>query len=250
VYHQVQLMVLKALHSRGVNLAIAVEWLPATAQPILDRYLAREIDDATFVHQSQWRRRWGHNFKHYAPILHWARQNKVPIWALNAPRGLARAVRIYGKNGIPRKFRKHRPPLNTGNTAHRRFVRRMLEHVQSVHRGHQHLFTEKGFERYYLAQLVWDESMSRNLVKRLKSAAGRDKTAVVFAGLGHVAHGHGVPLRAGKLLGKGFKIVLPVPPGQMGQRSKLLRQQHYPRKRADLLWEPPAAGLQMVRTEK
>ena len=97
-------------------------------------------------------------------------------------------------------------------------------------------------ERYYLAQLVRDEAMSRNLALRLQSPEGRGKQAVVMAGAGHIAYGHGIPSRARALLGKPFRIILPVLAGKMMDHHKLLRKKTYPLKRGDLLWEAPYVG--------
>jgi uncharacterized iron-regulated protein len=246
-YHQVQLNVLKALRRHQVDLAIGIEWLPTGAQQALDDWIAGKIDDATFVHRSKWRKVWGHAFRHYAAIFKWARKHKIPMWALNAPRGLAKMVRIHGKEKLPAKWKKHVTPLDSGNEAHKAFVKKMFSHLKQAHPKHFHHSTDgKGFERYYLAQLVWDEAMSHNLARHLKSPEGRGKTAVVFAGVGHIAHGHGVPLRARELLDEPFKIVLPVPPGSMGKRHHWLKKKGYPNKRGDLLWEPPGKGTQMA----
>ena len=97
-------------------------------------------------------------------------------------------------------------------------------------------------DRYYLAQLVWDESMSRNLAERLGSDEGAGRTAVVLAGMGHIAYGLGVPLRAQQILKKPFAIVLPVARGKMGDHHPTLRKSGYPKKRGDLLWEAPISG--------
>lgn len=246
-YHQVQLNVLKALQRQKVDLAIAVEWLPADKQPALDDWIAGKIDAATFVHRSDWRKVWGHAFRHYAPILKWARKHKVPMWALNAPHGLARMVRIHGKEKLPPPWKKRVTALNTGNAAHQAFVSKLFSHLKHAHPHRFHHRTHgQGFDRYYLAQLVWDEAMSLNLVKHLKSPKGQGKTAVIFAGMGHVAHGHGVPFRAKALLGEPFKIVLPVAPGQMGKRRHLLHKVGYPTQRGDLLWEPSVKGAQVA----
>jgi len=247
-YHQVQLNVLKALHRQGVDMAIGIEWLPAGKQGALDDWIAGKIDDATFVYKSGWRKVWGHPFRHYAPILKWARKYRIPMWALNAPHGLAKMVRIHGKERLPARWKAQVTPLTTGNFAHKQFVKKMFSHIKHAHPHHFHHRSHgKGFDRYYMAQLVWDEAMSRNLVRHLKSPQGRGRTAVVLAGMGHVAHGHGIPLRAEALLGEAFKIVLPVIPGQMGKRRHLLGRTGYPNKRGDLLWEPSSRGAQMAQ---
>ena len=253
LHHRVQLEVLRTLAAAGVDLAVGVEWLPASSQPILDDYLAGRIEEPGLVQRLDWKHIWGHDFANYAPLLRWAREAGVPMWALNAPAGLSARVAQVGVAGLTEGQRKALPPLDTGNEAHREFFRMMMAqnagHGHHQHR-HQHghgqdqapALDPAALERYYLAQLVWDESMSRNLAARLASPEGKGKTVVVLAGLGHVDHGHGIPLRAKKLTGLDFAIVLPVENGTMADQHHLLRRKGYPEQRADLLWEAPMVG--------
>ena len=269
VHHGVQLQVAKALLAQGQPIAIGVEWLPVETQGDLDEGLAGRITEKVFLDRAKWAKRWGHPYEHYRKILRWAKESRVPVWALNAPSGLSRAVAQHGPSGVPDKLKPYLPPLNTGNAAHEAFFREMMKHAAHGHgkakKGSkrtkpspEHGKAKKGgkgqkpphghgkrkapsLARYYLAQLVWDESMSRNLTRHLKSPAAAGRTAVVFAGLGHIDHAHGIPLRARKLLGLDFAIVLPAAAGKAHEFGALIGDKPYPKQRADLLWEAAPA---------
>ena len=223
LHQRVQLEVVRALHDAGARVAIAAEWLPAEAQPEIDAYIAKHTDEAAFLERVHWKHRWGFPFAAYAPIFRWARAAGVPVWALNAPPGLARKV----ARGVPLTDAERRvmPPLDTGNPEHEAFFRRRME---GASRGHPAM-RPGALDRYYRAQLLWDESMSRNLVRHLRAT---DRIAVVCAGLGHVDFGYGSPRRAERLLGQPGLIVLArpsaEPPPAAGQ--------------AHLLWIPPAGA--------
>ncbi len=240
VSHAAQLDVLRRMHAVGRPIAIAVEWLPAQAQPTLDRYLAGELDEQAFQREVDWAGTWGHPFHHYAPILRFARAKAIPVWGVDAPHGLARQVGRVGVEGLSEAERAQLPGLDTGNDAHRTWFRELMSALMSQHGhgGHGPLDDAK-LDRYYLAQLTRDELMSEHLAARL-AGAPPDLTAVVLAGRGHVAFGHGVPLRASVLTGAGFAIVLPEASDQVTLPLEA-SPQDYPARPGDLVWvmSPP-----------
>ncbi len=255
-HHKVQLEVLRTMQLAGADLAVGIEWLPAAVQPAIDAWFSGRIDEQQFLKQADWKHNWGHHYDKYGPILRWARQQGVPVWALNVENAVPKAVASHGPKYVNSKIKPKLPPLDTANDAHRAFFKAMMERVKHGHRGRKHKHEHRGhhkghkhkhshpllpkMERYYLAQLVRDETMARNLSQRLKGAPAR--TAVVLAGLGHIDPGYGVPSRARKLLDADFVIVLPVQHDKIGDHGLLLGKTRYPKKRADLLWEAPVSG--------
>ncbi len=260
-HHRVQLEVLEAMRSAGADLAIGIEWLPIEAQPAVDAWFSGAIDEEAFLKQADWKRNWGHAWDQYGLILRWARRHGVPVWALNVDRSVPKAVASHGPKYVSKAIKAKLPPMDTANEPHRRFFKAMMERVAHAHRGHKHRRPHKHhaprkghrhqkpvhkhpllpkMERYYLAQVSRDETMAQTLARQLKATPAR--TAVVFAGLGHIDHGYGIPLRARKLLGEGFEIVLPVENNKMSEQGLLLNKKAYPAKRADLLWEAPPVG--------
>ena len=97
-------------------------------------------------------------------------------------------------------------------------------------------FSDTTLDHYYLAQLVWDETMSRNVARLLADPAHPRRTVVVLAGLGHIAHGFGVPLRTSALTGLPFAVVVPVPADELATHAPWTGPAPYPEREADVLW--------------
>ncbi|MFT7621286.1 MAG: putative iron-regulated protein, partial [Myxococcota bacterium] len=137
-HHRVQLEVLEALRLDGADLALGIEWLPSEVQPAIDAWFSGVIDEKGFLRQANWKHNWGHHWKHYGPILRWARRHGVPVWALNAPNRLARAVVKLGPKRLPPELARLMPPMDTGNAPHREFFRVQMERVKHAHGRHGH----------------------------------------------------------------------------------------------------------------
>ncbi len=236
--HAVQVEVAEAMRSSGRPLVVGVEWLPAAANPALADWVEGRLDEAAFLRTVDWERVWGHSAALYRPIFEWARRHSVRMVGLNPPPGLAEAV----GRGRPLSAEQTAvlPPLTSGYHAHREaFAERFLAHAHA--HGHGHPFRPETLERYYKAQLVRDETMALAVIAEARPGG----TVLVFAGAGHVDHGFGVPERAAGLAGPGlgpFRIVLPVPSGELPDRAQLVTSAPYPTRRADWLWEAPRAG--------
>lgn len=235
-YHAVQRAVLERLAGEGRELVVAVEWLPASGGDTVAAWLSGDAPVAALAEALDWKHRWGHDFAAYAPIFTWAREHGVRVIPVNAERGLARAVARGAVAELPEDQRAALPPLDTGNPPHRAFFDALMHAAMAGHGGHA--LPTAVMDRYYLAQLVWDETMSRNVAALLDEDDASGPTVVVFAGGGHIRHGLGVPRRVAALTGLPFAIVLPMP------RDELASQPWpgavaYPEREADVLWVVP-----------
>jgi uncharacterized iron-regulated protein len=262
-YQETQLEVVRSLHQSGARIGIGIEWLPMESQKLINAYITGSITEDEFIRRVNWKHLWGHNFEAYRPIFRFARSNRIPIWALDAPHGLARAVGRFGITKLPPKWRPLLPALNTKNRAHREFFEAMMSAVAHAHRGHKHGHghghhrhkkpSAKGetmMDKYYTAQVLRDEYMAKNLVRHLARPENKERIAVVFAGIGHTDFALGIPLRAARLLSAPFRIVLPVPNGKIDANTNLLRNKPYPLRRADYLWEAPSHRPHLVYKER
>lgn len=239
-HHAVQLEVAELLRQAGRRVTIGVEWLPASANPALEAWVAGRGDEAALLRAVDWQHAWGQSFDLFRPIFAFARRYGVPLVGLNPAAGLAEAVAV-GRT-LPPALQAQLPPLDTGNEPHRKaFLQRFLQHA-SAH-GHGHPFSPAILDRYYRAQLVRDETMALGVL----ALAREDTTVVVFAGLGHIDNSLGIPERAAAGLagqpGAGpFRIVLPLLPGELQERGAVIGDAPYPTRRADWLWEAPRVG--------
>jgi uncharacterized iron-regulated protein len=195
-HHAAQLEVLERVYAQDAELALGFEMLPQTAQADLDAYLRGELDDKAFAEKVEWKKTWGYPFGLYKPLFQFARDHKLPAFALNAPRELARAV---SHDTLTDEQKKQLPEMKPGPAAHRELVREAFG-------GHPHRrFADARFELFYRAQLVWGESMAERTAAALKA----NKRIIVFAGDGHVRR-WAVPERAARRGAKPYLIVLPV----------------------------------------
>jgi len=95
--HQAQAAVIRRLAAAGVLPAIGLEMVPADYQGVLDAFNAGTITLAELPAKLDWKTTWGFDFELYAPIFEAAREYKLPVYALNASKGLARKV---GRQGL------------------------------------------------------------------------------------------------------------------------------------------------------
>jgi uncharacterized iron-regulated protein len=108
--------------------------------------------------------------------------------ALNAPREITRKVAREGLDALTPEERATVPPLDLTVEAHRAFVREAFG-------AHGAQMDAAKFERFYTAQVVWDETMAEGVARWL-AAAGPGSRMVVVAGNGHVQGRHAIPARA------------------------------------------------------
>jgi uncharacterized iron-regulated protein len=200
--HAAQLAVLERAYAVDPSVGIGLEMLPRTLQPVLDRYVRGEIDETAFLAEVDWSKTWGYPWGLYRPLIEFCREHKLRAFALNAPRALTKAVAHEGLEALTPELKKDLPELKPGPAAHRELVR-------EAYGGHPHKrFADHRFERFYAAQLVWDETMADRVAAAL-SGPGAPKRLVVLAGDGHVRR-FAIPDRAARRGAQPYIVVLPV----------------------------------------
>lgn len=186
-HHDLQLAVIQALHRAGHDLAIGVEWFQFPYQDDLDDYLAGRIDDAEMLHRAEYFSRWRFDYRLYRPIIQYARDNNIPLLALNAPREATDAVSKHGVDKVPKAVKPLLPSsYDRSDDAYR-------ESLKAVFEAHSIPGHKQNFDRFMDVQLTWDETMAEQSARYL--SANPEKTLVVLAGTGHVMYDHGIPQR-------------------------------------------------------
>jgi len=100
-HHRWELSTLAALHGRKPDMIIGFESFPRRVQPILDQWVAGELDAHAFLEAVDWDTIWGFDPNLYLPLFYFARQNRVPMLALNVDRDFVSRVRREGWAAIP-----------------------------------------------------------------------------------------------------------------------------------------------------
>jgi uncharacterized iron-regulated protein len=200
--HALQLKVARALLERHPQLAIGVEMVPRTLQPVLDRWVKGLLSEEDLLEELAWEETWGHDFALYRPLFQLTRDHRLPMVALNAPGDLVRKVARDGLAGLDARERSQLAVrFLDDDPRHRAFV-------EEEFRSHAHGGFEN-FQHFYEAQLAWDETMAETLAQWLRDHA--DFQVLVLAGKGHVNYRFGVPERTKRRLEHRYAIVVPMP---------------------------------------
>ena len=185
-HHLVQLEIIQQLHAIHPKLAIGMEAFQQPFQGYLDAYIAGEMDEREFLRASEYYERWRFDFRHYAPILRYAREHRLPVIALNLPAELTRKTGRVGIAGLSEEEKARIPQeIDRSDAAYEARLREVFDQ----HPHHE----EQSFDRFLEVQLLWDEGMAERAAEYLKEHP--ESVLVVLAGGGHLAYGSGIPQR-------------------------------------------------------
>lgn len=188
--HAAQLQLIQALYAQNPELAIGMEMFQRPYQEAIDQYLAGTLSEADLRQRTEYDQRWGFPWAYYAPILRFAKEHQLPVLALNTPTEVTRRVAQKGLDALTNWDRQWIPPveeIRTDNAAYQQFLRPIYD---DFHQGHG---SSQGFENFFLAQVLWDETMAEGIANFLH--ANPTHQVVVLAGQGHVVYGYGIPDR-------------------------------------------------------
>lgn len=196
--HLLQLRAIKALHQQNPKLAIAMEMFARPRQPVLDAYLAGKLDEAEFLKQSGWFRNWGFDYRLYRGIIDFAREQKLPLIALNLEKGVT--GKVFRKGGVAALNAEERQqlPLDPDRELDLTLpgYRERLEKVFSQHQGEEQAAGE--FEHFLQAQALWDETMAATAADFLRT--NPDYRLAVVVGQGHTDKRNAIPPRLARRL--------------------------------------------------
>lgn len=185
--HLNQLAIIKGLRPHWKKMAIGLEFVQYPYQQALNDYIAGAITQETMLRKTQWYDRWKYDFRLYRPIFEYAKQQQIPLIALNTPREITKRISKVGIKGLSTAERAQLPLIiDTTNQQYKK----ALETVYSQHGGKSR---SKKFERFYQAQLAWDETMADQAAKFISKNLAYQ--LVILAGGGHMKDRHGIPSR-------------------------------------------------------
>jgi uncharacterized iron-regulated protein len=198
-HHLVQLEIIRRLHALHPRLAIGMEAFQQPFQSLLDDYVAGRISEAELLRGSEYYRRWRFDFRNYKPILDFAREQRLPVVALNLPTELIARVGEVGIEGLTEVERRQLPSeIDRSDSAYEARLHEIYRRHPAVN-GH-------GFENFLDVQLAWDEGMAEQAASYLREHP--DTLLVVLAGSGHLAYGDGIPRRLARRIELDSAIVL------------------------------------------
>ena len=191
--HRLQLEIIEELQKKNSKVAIALEMFQRPYQAIVNDYLAGKIDEQELLDKTEYRKRWGYPWEYYAPIVQFAKAKKLPVLALNTPTEITRLVAKNGLDILPLQS-KFIPPLaeiRTDNAEYRQLMLGIFQQHQANAKGNS-----PNFERFFQAQVLWDETMAEGIAKFIQANPGYQ--VVVLVGQGHIVYNYGIPSRVAR----------------------------------------------------
>ena len=230
--HRIQTRILREMAMRRDAVALGMEMFQRPFQDALDAYVAGQIEEATMLERTEYEKRWGFQADFYRPMWRSARQGDFPLVALNARQELSKKIAHHGLEGLNADERADVPTLDLGNQAHRAYVRKAFEQ-------HDMEMSDQQFERFYAAQVLWDETMADTAVDFMHAHPAVE-TMVIVAGRAHAHRAFGIPPRIERRLepdsGQDVVVVQPVNLARTGDKAPTLDEL---RSAADYVWVGP-----------
>jgi len=198
-HHLNQLEIIQRLHQLDPNLAIGVEYFQRPFQPQVDDYIAGRTTEQEFLRATGYYQSWGFDYRLYAPIFRFARDQQIPVLALNIPSHLASEIAKVGIAGLSAQQRATLPrEIGAADETYKSRLREAFE-------GHKS-GSPDAFDHFVEAELAWDEGMADNAASYL--TANPSRRLVILAGSGHVVFGAGIPKRLQRRVNMTYAIVL------------------------------------------
>lgn len=235
-FHRVQRRVVEALHRAGRRVVIGLEMYPYTEQERLDQWTRGLLAEDGFVELSRWYRHWGYHWGYYRDIFLFARDERIPMFAINAPREVVSSVRKKGFKNLTPEEAAHVPAeIDVSSGEHldlfKAFFEDQEEDEGSVHRPS----SEAEWRAMFEAQVTWDATMAHNAVRALERHGAPDTIMVVLVGSGHVAYALGIARQAARWYRGKTATLIPVQVAdRKNRRIESVRASY-----ADFLWGLP-----------
>jgi uncharacterized iron-regulated protein len=197
--HAMQLDVIRSLRAKKAPLAIGLEMFQSDYQKQLDEWTAGRITEEIF--KSIYFRNWTYDWSLYRDIFIFARDNHIPMIALNVPKEIVSKVARQGFASLTPEERVNLPAGVTCdlNNPQTEFLKRSFQEV------FRHEANGKIFANFCEAQAVRNNGMALLVADDLKRHPGRK--LVVLTGIWHAVK-YGIPERLTNIGNVSYKVIL------------------------------------------
>lgn len=197
--------ILDALVTSGRKPVLAMEMFSWDGQPALDQYTQQHaLSQEEFLKESHWKGSWGGDFKDYAALVHFAKEHRLPLYALNPPRKLVRMVVKQGLQAamLDPAMEKWgvKKDISLDDQEYKDVI---FKPIQLCHPG----MTKKMYEGYYQASIFRDEGMAKVITDYLNQKPQEQGPLVSYTGGGHVQYDVPVPKRVRRDASSTFKDI-------------------------------------------
>jgi len=173
-HHMLQLEIIRELYDKGTPLAIGLEMFDVEKQPVLDEWVRGQMSLQEFV--ARYQKGWNINWAEYDAIMLFARNNSIPMIALDAPSDLVKRATYGGARALTSEAMKRLP---TGVTTS--ISSSYSKFMSEAFRTHQ--IPDGMFDNFCAAQGLRNSTMARRISGYL--ATEPERRMVVIAGVGH-----------------------------------------------------------------
>ena len=199
-HHELQLDVIRSLWTKKIPLAIGLEMFQMDNQGQLDDWIEGKMTEESF--KAVYSRNWSYDWSLYRDIFIFARDNHIPMIALNIPKEIVFKVAQRGFASLTPEERKNLPlgvtcDLNNPQTE---FLKKTFQAV------FKHEGNGKVFDYFCEAQGVRNSGMAMNIVNAQKKHT--DRKLVALAGTWHAVK-HGIPERFENIKNLSYKVIQP-----------------------------------------
>lgn len=175
--HLAEMQLFSALHTRAPALSLSLEQFERDVQPVLDEYMADKIGEEALKSRG---RAWSNYAEAYRPLVEFAKENKLPVIAANAPASFVRCVGQDGPEALSRATPERRgfaaAELHLDTQLYKdKFIRFLRE--DGLHGSPD---TDKADgpptpaeERSFAAQVTRDDTMAESIFLHLQKNPGR-----------------------------------------------------------------------------
>jgi uncharacterized iron-regulated protein len=199
--HLLQLEIIRGLYEHDPRLAIGMEMFPRDTQPVLERYLAGELDEKSFLKESHYFEVWRFDYRLYQDIINFARHKNLALVGLNLEKDIV--SQVFKGGGSADLEPEDAELLPIDRKLDEPGYREMIKSAFMMHAGQGQ---NSNFGGFLQAQALWDETMAESIVNYLEDKP--NTRMVVIAGRGHVDKHNAIPPRVSRRLDIPQAVVL------------------------------------------
>jgi uncharacterized iron-regulated protein len=220
-HHRLQLQLLRALVERKEKVALGLEIFQADSQQALDDWSAGKLTEEEF--RAVYAKNWTFDWNLYRDLLIYARDNRIPLVALNVPRGIASKVARQGFASLSAEERKQLPEGITCElkSSYTTLLQRAFGKIFS------HVVKQSNFTNFCEAQSLRNSAMAWHLERYRQKHP--ERTILAVAGVWHAVKG-GAPERLSTESRKGLRVILPEIPELTPQNTTVTEGDYLVRK--------------------
>ena len=176
-HHEIQLAVIRSLWAKKLPLAIGVEMMQTDSQKDLNDWTDGKISERDFL--TVFADNWTYHWQLYRDIFIFARDNKIPMVALNIPKEVAKKVSRGGYKSLTAEEMKNLPAGTSCdlNNPHTAFLKKSFQEV------FKHVTNGRVFDYFCEAQTLRNSGMAMNIGQYAKKHP--ERKIIALAGIWH-----------------------------------------------------------------